>query len=219
MEKHVNQAQIPKLGQFWDALGNKSESTKSGYRTAIWQFIKFIFADAMKDHVEQNVEQYFSEDRDHFADFKKYIQTILISWRLTTDFSPHKKFLTNRQLIRTQFFITLMLSKNNRSYIMGLFEKFFGKSKIEPEDITHVIALLDEVMNISVAAEKAAVKANNSMPVGIGARISHERYEISESAFKANNEITQMMATLEQIEILTKKGVSVASVERSENDE
>lgn len=69
--------EMSKLDAFWDALGNKSESTKSGYRTAIWQFIHFIYKDAKKDTCSQYVDRYFTEERNRFTDFKKFIQSNL----------------------------------------------------------------------------------------------------------------------------------------------
>lgn len=71
---------MTKLESFWDALGNKSESTKSGYRTAILQFMTFLFSNAVnKDNLDKYVDQYFSAEKDYFDDFKKFIQTTLTS--------------------------------------------------------------------------------------------------------------------------------------------
>lgn len=71
--------QMSKLESFWDALGNKSESTKSGYRTAILQFMTFIFpkVEVTKENIDKYVDQYFSENRNYFDDFKKFIQITL----------------------------------------------------------------------------------------------------------------------------------------------
>lgn len=87
-----------KLSTFFDDLGNKSASTVSGYRTAIWQFMKFVYSlpDNDKDRVEERVDQYFREDRNFHADFKKFIQKNLVdkpplSARQT--FNQVKKFL------------------------------------------------------------------------------------------------------------------------------
>jgi len=65
-----------KLSIFYDDIGNKSPSTISGYKTAIWQYVKFIYSlpDSDKERVEERVEQYFAEGRDYHADFKKFIQ-------------------------------------------------------------------------------------------------------------------------------------------------
>jgi len=87
-----------KLSTFFDDLGNKSVSTVSGYRTAIWQFMKFVYSlpDSDKERVEERVEQYFCEERNFHADFKKFIQKNLVdkpplSARQT--FNQVKKFL------------------------------------------------------------------------------------------------------------------------------
>ena len=77
----VSQTLKPKtesrLDSFYDALGNKSASTISGYRTAIWAFILFIFPNAKKDQCAQLVDEYFFEERDYFTDFKRFIQANL----------------------------------------------------------------------------------------------------------------------------------------------
>jgi integrase len=77
MAKQAEATPMTKLESFWDALGNKEESTKSGYRSAILKFISFIYPDATKDTCEEYVEKYFSSDRNYFNDFKKFIQTNL----------------------------------------------------------------------------------------------------------------------------------------------
>jgi integrase len=87
-----------KLSIFFEDIGNKSPSTISGYKTAIWQFVAFTYnlPDTDKGHVEERVDQYFSEDRKYHADFKKFIQKKLVdrpplSARQT--FNQIKKFL------------------------------------------------------------------------------------------------------------------------------
>ena len=87
-----------KLSIFFEDIGNKSPSTVSGYKTAIWQFVAFTYTlpDTDKGHVEERVDQYFSEDRKYHADFKKFIQKKLVdrpplSARQT--FNQIKKFL------------------------------------------------------------------------------------------------------------------------------
>ena len=87
-----------KLSIFFEDIGNKSPSTISGYKTAIWQFMAFTYSlpDSDKGHVEERVDQYFSEERDYHADFKMFIQKKLadkppLSARQT--FNQIKKFL------------------------------------------------------------------------------------------------------------------------------
>jgi integrase len=65
-----------KYDQFFDALGKKSKSTTSGYRTAILKFMHFVFADKTVngENVSEYVEKYFGKTRDYFIDFKKFIQ-------------------------------------------------------------------------------------------------------------------------------------------------
>jgi len=64
------------LSTFFDDIGNKSASTISGYKTAIWQFVQFTYSlpDSDKERVGELVDQYFNEERDCHADFKKFIQ-------------------------------------------------------------------------------------------------------------------------------------------------
>lgn len=68
-----------RLDQFFEDLGNKSPSTISGYKTAIWQFIRFIYnlTDSEKGQCAEYVEKYFSEDRNYHTDFKKFIKDTL----------------------------------------------------------------------------------------------------------------------------------------------
>jgi integrase len=68
-----------KLDAFFDDLGNKSQSTISGYNTAIWQFVRYIYnlTDSEKGQCAEYVEQYFSESRNYHADFKKFIKDTL----------------------------------------------------------------------------------------------------------------------------------------------
>jgi integrase len=87
-----------KLSIFFEDIGNKSPSTISGYKTAIWQFMAFTYSlsDGDKGSVEERVDQYFSEDRKYHADFKKFIQKKLadkppLSARQT--YNQIKKFL------------------------------------------------------------------------------------------------------------------------------
>ena len=87
-----------KLSIFFEDIGNKSPSTISGYKTAIWQFIAFTYVlpDSDKGHVEERVDQYFAEGRNYHTDFKKFIQKNLVdkpplSARQT--FNEIKKFL------------------------------------------------------------------------------------------------------------------------------
>jgi integrase len=87
-----------KLSIFFEDIGNKSPSTISGYKTAIWQFVAFTYTlpDSGKEHVEEWVDQYFSEDRNYHVDFKKFIQKKLadkppLSARQT--YNQIKKFL------------------------------------------------------------------------------------------------------------------------------
>jgi len=65
---------MSRLDQFFDDLGNKSKSTISGYRTAISQYMKFIYPESTKEQYGECVEKYFNEDRDYYTDFKKFIQ-------------------------------------------------------------------------------------------------------------------------------------------------
>jgi integrase len=67
-------AAMSRLEQFFDDLGNKSKSTIKGYRTAIWQYMKFIYPEAKREESEKYVEKYFKEGRDYHTDFKKFIQ-------------------------------------------------------------------------------------------------------------------------------------------------
>jgi len=74
-KKEVKPETMSKLDSFYDALGNRSESTKMGYRAMIWAFVSFIYPKAVKEQCAEYVDQYFSTDRDHFADVKKYLQS------------------------------------------------------------------------------------------------------------------------------------------------
>jgi len=65
---------MTRLDQFFDDLGNKSKSTIKGYRTAIWQYMEFIYPEATREHCGEYVEKYFTEGRDYHTDFKKFIQ-------------------------------------------------------------------------------------------------------------------------------------------------
>lgn len=67
-------AKSTRLEQFFDDLGNKSPSTITGYRSAIWQYVKFHYPDAARDECGKYVDRYFSENRDYHDDFKKFIQ-------------------------------------------------------------------------------------------------------------------------------------------------
>jgi len=64
------------LSIFFDDIGNKSPSTISGYKTAIWQFVQFTYSlpDSDKERVSELVDQYFAEQRNYHTDFKKFIQ-------------------------------------------------------------------------------------------------------------------------------------------------
>ena len=64
------------LSTFFDNIGNRSTSTISGYKTAIWQFMRFIYSlpDSDKERVAERVDQYFAEQRNYHADFKLFIQ-------------------------------------------------------------------------------------------------------------------------------------------------
>lgn len=68
-----------KLEQFFDVLGNKSPSAKSGYKTAIWMFIKFVFnlTDADKGNCPAYLDQYFASNPNVATDFKKFVQVEL----------------------------------------------------------------------------------------------------------------------------------------------
>ncbi len=65
---------MTRLEQFFDDLGNKSKSTIKGYRTAISQYMGFIYPEATREHCGEYVEKYFNEGRDYHTDFKKFIQ-------------------------------------------------------------------------------------------------------------------------------------------------
>ena len=67
---------ISKLSTFFQDIGNKSSSTITGYKTAIWHFMRFIYSqtDSEKGNVEELVDRYFSEERNYHTDFKKFIQ-------------------------------------------------------------------------------------------------------------------------------------------------
>jgi integrase len=67
-------AAMSRLEQFFDDLGNKSKSTIKGYRTAIWQYMKFIYPEANREECDKYVEKYFKEGRNYHTDFKKFIQ-------------------------------------------------------------------------------------------------------------------------------------------------
>lgn len=69
--------QMSKLDQFFDDLGNRSPSTIAGYKSAIWQFMHYIYPDAEKNRCAEYVEQYFREPRNFHADFKKFIKDTL----------------------------------------------------------------------------------------------------------------------------------------------
>jgi len=64
---------------FFDDLGNKAPSTIAGYRSAIWQYIRFIYNlnDSNKKQCDEYVEKYFSESRNYHSDFKKFIKDTL----------------------------------------------------------------------------------------------------------------------------------------------
>jgi integrase len=103
------------LSTFFDDIGNKSASTISGYKTAIWQFIQFTYSlpDSDKERVADLVDQYFAEERDPHADFKKFIQKKLadkppLSARQV--FNQIKKFLELCDVIFTAK--ELLLLKN-----------------------------------------------------------------------------------------------------------
>lgn len=68
-----------RLDTFFDDLGNKSPSTIAGYKSAIWQYIRFIYnlTDKEKAQCARYVEQYFGEERDYHTDFKKFIRETL----------------------------------------------------------------------------------------------------------------------------------------------
>jgi len=86
------------LSTFFDDIGNKSPSTISGYKTAIWQFVQFTYSlpDSQKERVSEWVDQYFAEERNHHADFKKFIQKKLANKPALSArqvFNQIKKFL------------------------------------------------------------------------------------------------------------------------------
>lgn len=64
---------------FFEDLGNKASSTITGYKSAIWQYIRFIYNlnNSDKKQCAEYVEKYFSESRNYHADFKKFIQDTL----------------------------------------------------------------------------------------------------------------------------------------------
>jgi integrase len=102
-----------KLSIFFEDIGNKSPSTISGYKTAIWQFVAFTYTlpDNDKGHVEERVDQYFSEERNYHADFKKFIQKKLadrppLSARQT--YTQIKKFLELCDITFTAKELTLL---------------------------------------------------------------------------------------------------------------
>lgn len=99
---------------------------------------------------------------------------------------------------------------------MTFLQKLFGKKGISQESVSEVIALIDELTTVSISAEIAARNADQSMPNGIGARISHERDEICDAELKANNLISTLPKILEKIERITKNSVNV---DITENDD
>jgi site-specific recombinase XerD len=77
------QAESPKMSgkiaEFFDVLGNKSPSTISGYKSAIWSFFQFVLklTDAEKQTYSPKVDAYF-ESHDSTAiyqDFKAFLQS------------------------------------------------------------------------------------------------------------------------------------------------
>ena len=77
-KKAESQEKQGKIEEFFDLLGNKSTSTKSGYNSAIWQFFQFTLklTDAEKPTYGARVDQYFEEKSttEVYNDFKKYVQ-------------------------------------------------------------------------------------------------------------------------------------------------
>lgn len=65
------------IGKFFDLLGNKSQSTKNGYTTAIWSFFKFKLnlTDAQKADLDQYATAYFEGNPDVVKDFRRFMQT------------------------------------------------------------------------------------------------------------------------------------------------
>lgn len=64
------------IDAFFDALGTKSASTKSGYLTAIWQFIRFVYdlTDEDKPRMSTYADRYFAGSPDVVKDFKRFMQ-------------------------------------------------------------------------------------------------------------------------------------------------
>ena len=66
-----------RLAEFFEVMGNKSESTLSGYRSAIWLYLKFVLGivDGSKADCPKYVDEYFDGQPDVCSDFKRYLRT------------------------------------------------------------------------------------------------------------------------------------------------
>jgi integrase/gas vesicle protein len=89
---------MSKLSVFFDDIGNKSTSTITGYKSAIWHFMKFIYTmpDSERERIEEIVDQYFDEGHNYHADFKKFIQKKLADkppLSARQEYNQIKKFL------------------------------------------------------------------------------------------------------------------------------
>lgn len=108
---------------------------------------------------------------------------------------------------------------------MGIFDWLFGKKEKSMKKVgevsTKVIAMVEEVFEKTVVAEKAAVEANVEMPEGIGARASHARNLIVEALERSKEQMIKLIAITEEIDIEIKKVVkkTKAITKDSEVDE
>jgi integrase len=134
--------QKSRLSIFFDDIGNKSPSTISGYKTAIWQYVKFIYSlsDTEKDRIEELVDQYFEEQREYHADFKKFIQKKLVDkppLSARQVFNQIKKFL---ELSDVSFTVKELSTLKNQLPAGGVETQ---ESDLDTDDIRSIIQHTD----------------------------------------------------------------------------
>jgi integrase len=134
-ESHETEKQMTKLTAFFDALGNKAASTVSGYRTAISQFMKFVYPEMKKEDLEVTVEKYFSENRNYHNDFKKFIQGTL------TEKPPLSALQTFNQIFNFFALSDVVFSQKERNLLMNQLPT--GGVETQESELNH-----DDIKNI-----------------------------------------------------------------------
>ena len=107
-----------RIAAFFDVLGNKSPSTKSGYKSAIWTFFQFVLnlTDAQKDPktLSAAVDEYFASNPNFVQDFKKFLQTPVFQEK-----APTGALQTFNQIFNFFALSDVVFSKKERTLLMN----------------------------------------------------------------------------------------------------